>query len=129
MHEFRYQNQELHCEQIPISAVAKKVGTPFYLYSHQTLLKHYRAYDSAFSATPHIVAYAVKANANLAILRLFAKEGGGADIVSGGELYRALKAGIDPQKVVFAGVGKSREEIQEALKANILLFNVESSQE
>jgi diaminopimelate decarboxylase len=129
MHEFRYRNQELYCEQVPISTVAEKVGTPFYLYSHQTLLNHYRAYDTAFSATPHIVAYAVKANANLAILRLFAKEGSGADIVSGGELYRALKAGIEPQKMVFAGVGKSREEILEALKADILLFNVESPQE
>ncbi len=129
MHEFRYRNQELYCEQVPISAVAKKVGTPFYLYSHQTLLNHYRAYDSAFSAIPHIVAYAVKANANLAILRLFAREGSGADIVSGGELYRAFKAGIEPEKMVFAGVGKSHEEIREALKAGILLFNVESSQE
>lgn len=129
MHEFRYRNQELYCEQVPISAVAEKVGTPFYLYSHQTLLNHYRAYDAAFSAMPHIVAYAVKANANLAILRLFAKEGSGADIVSGGELFRALKAGIAPQKMVFAGVGKSREEIREALKSDILLFNVESSQE
>jgi diaminopimelate decarboxylase len=129
MHEFRYRNQELYCEQVPISAVAEKVGTPFYLYSHQTLLNHYRAYDAAFSAIPHIVAYAVKANANLAILRLFAKEGSGADIVSEGELYRALKAGIEPQKMVFAGVGKSRKEIQEALKSDILLFNVESSQE
>lgn len=129
MHEFRYRNQELYCEQVPISAVAKKVGTPFYLYSHQTLLNHYRAYDSAFSAIPHIVAYAVKANANLAILRLFAKEGSGADIVSGGELHRAFKAGIEPEKMVFAGVGKSRVEILEALKSDILLFNVESSQE
>jgi diaminopimelate decarboxylase len=129
MHEFHYQSKELYCEQIPISVVAEKVGTPLYLYSHRTLLNHYRAYDAAFSAIPHLVAYAMKANGNLAILRLFAKEGSGADIVSGGELYRALKAGIDPQKVVFAGVGKSREEIQEALKANILLFNVESSQE
>jgi diaminopimelate decarboxylase len=129
MHEFRYRNQELYCEQVPIAAVAEKVGTPFYLYSHQTLLNHYRAYDAAFSAMPHIVAYAVKANANLAILRLFAKEGSGADIVSAGELFRALKAGIEPQKMVFAGVGKSREEIREALKSDILLFNVESSQE
>jgi len=129
MHEFHYQNKELYCEQAAISALAGKVGTPFYLYSHRTLLNHYRAYDAAFSAIPHLVAYAVKANANLAILRLFAKEGSGADIVSGGELHRALKAGIDPQKMVFAGVGKSREEIQEALKSNILLFNVESSQE
>lgn len=129
MHEFRYRNQELYCEQVPITSVARKLGTPFYLYSHRTLLSHYRAYHDAFSAMPHIVAYAVKANANLAILRLFAKEGSGADIVSGGELYRALKAGIDPQKIVFAGVGKSREEIQYALKSDILLFNAESSQE
>lgn len=129
MHSFGYRNNELYCEQVPVSAVAERVGTPFYLYSHQTLQNHYRTYDAAFAGIPHIVAYAVKANANLAILRIFAREGSGADIVSGGELFRALRAGIDPAKMVFAGVGKSRDEIRDALKSDILLFNVESSQE
>ena len=85
-------------------------GTPCYIYSYRTLVRHYRAYDQAFGTIPHIIAYAMKANSNLAILRVLAKEGGGADIVSGGELYRALKAGVPAEKIVFAGVGKSRQE-------------------
>jgi diaminopimelate decarboxylase len=129
MHQFIYQGKELYCEGIPIRKIADDVGTPFYLYSLTTLLNHYRAYDSAFSEIPHLISYAVKANSNLAVLRLIAKEGGGADIVSGGELYRALAAGIEPQKIVFAGVGKTAEEIRYALKTDILMFNVESSQE
>ena len=129
MHEFRYRNTELHCEQLPISTIAEKVGTPFYLYSHATLLNHYKTYDQAFVSIPHIIAYAVKANGTLSILKLFAQEGGGADIVSGGELYRALAAGIDPRKIVFAGVGKTTDEIRYALENDILMFNVESSQE
>lgn len=129
MHEFRYRNKELYCEQVPVSAVADAVGTPFYLYSHRTLLNHYRAYDTAFSFIPHIIAYAVKANANLSILKLFAREGSGADIVSAGELYKALKAGVSPERIVFAGVGKSPQEIEYALNSGILMFNVESEQE
>jgi len=129
MHQFIYQGKELYCEGIPIRKIADEVGTPFYLYSFTTLQNHYRAYDSAFGEVPHLISYAVKANSNLAILRLIAKEGGGADIVSGGELYRVLAAGIEPQKIVFAGVGKTAEEIRYALKTDILMFNVESSQE
>lgn len=129
MHEFQYRNKELHCEQVPVSAVADAVGTPFYLYSHRTLLNHYRAYDTAFSFIPHIIAYAVKANANLSILKLFAREGSGADIVSAGELYKTLKAGVLPERIVFAGVGKSPQEIEYALNSDILMFNVESEQE
>jgi diaminopimelate decarboxylase len=129
MHGFGYRSHELHCENVPVPAVAAEIGTPFFLYSHTTLLNHYRAYDSAFASIPHIIAYAMKANGNLAILRLFAKEGGGADIVSGGELHRALAAGVDPGKIVFAGVGKTPEEIKDALENDILMFNVESSQE
>ncbi len=129
MHDFQYHGEELYCEKIPLSSLAEKTGTPAYVYSHQTLLNHFRTYDAAFSDIPHVVAYAVKANANLAILRLLGKEGCGADIVSGGELFRALKAGIDPKKIVFAGVGKSRDEIRQAILSDILLFNVESSQE
>ena len=129
MHEFQYRKNELFCEDVPIQSIIEKVGTPFYLYSARTLLNHYRAYDSAFASVPHIIAFAMKANANLAVLRLFAREGGGADIVSGGELYRALAAGVDPQRIIFAGVGKKADEIRYALSSNILMFNVESSQE
>ena len=129
MHDFHDVGGELHCEQVPVARIAKAVGTPFYLYSHRTLSKHFEAVDGAFASIRHVTAFAMKANSNLAILRLFASLGGGADIVSGGELYRALKAGVPRDKIVFAGVGKSREEIAEALKAKILLFNVESAQE
>lgn len=129
MHDFQYRHGELFCEDVPLSRVAKEVGTPFYVYSHATLVRHFRAVDSAFQSVPHIIAFAMKANSNLAILRLMAREGSGADIVSGGELYRALKAGVPPSKIVFAGVGKSREEIRYALKSGILMFNVESSDE
>jgi diaminopimelate decarboxylase len=129
VHAFHDVREELYCEQVPVAKIAKAVGTPFYLYSHRTLSAHFQAVDGAFAAIPHVTAFAMKANSNLAILRLFASLGGGADIVSGGELYRALKAGVPRNKIVFAGVGKSREEIAEALKAKILLFNVESAQE
>ncbi len=129
MHNFEYRQGELYCEQVPVSQIAKEVGTPCYIYSHATLVRHIRAYDSAFKTVPHVIAFAMKANSNLAILRLMAKEGSGVDIVSGGELFRALKAGVPPSKIVFAGVGKSAEEIRDALKADILMFNVESSAE
>ena len=129
MHDFQYRQDELFCEDVPVKKIADEIGTPFYLYSAKTLLNHYRAYDSAFASIPHLITFAMKANSNLAILRLFAKEGGGADIVSAGELYRALAAGVDPQKINFAGVGKTAEEIRYALQSDILMFNVESSQE
>jgi diaminopimelate decarboxylase len=129
MHNFEYRQGELYCEQVPISQIAKEVGTPCYIYSHATLTRHFQAYDRAFKDIPHIIAFAMKANSNLAILRLMAKEGSGVDIVSGGELFRALKAGVPPSKIVFAGVGKNAEEIRDALKADILMFNVESSAE
>ena len=129
MHDFQYRDGELHCERVALSRIAKEVGTPCYVYSHTTFVRHYRVFDGAFQSIPHIVAFAMKANSNVAILRLMAREGGGADIVSGGELYRALLAGIPPSKIVFAGVGKSREEIRYALDTDILMFNVESSDE
>jgi diaminopimelate decarboxylase len=129
MHNFEYRQGELYCEQVPVSQIAKQVGTPCYIYSHATLIRHIRAYDSAFKNIPHLIAFAMKANSNLAILRLMAKEGSGVDIVSGGELFRALKAGVSPSKIVFAGVGKNAEEIRDALKAGILMFNIESSAE
>ncbi len=129
MNDFQYREGELYCEDVPLSRIAKEVGTPCYVYSHHTLVRHFRVYDSAFQNIPHVVAFAMKANSNLAVLRLMAKEGSGVDIVSGGELFRALKAGVPPGKIVFAGVGKKPEEIRDALKADILMFNVESSAE
>jgi len=129
MNYFEYRQGELYCEDVPVSRIAKEVGTPCYVYSHATLLRHFRAYDSAFKNIPHVIAFAMKANSNLAILRMMAEEGSGADIVSGGELFRALKAGVPASKIVFAGVGKTPDEILEALKADILMFNVESPAE
>ncbi len=129
MHSFEYRQGELYCEQVPVSRIAKELGTPCYVYSYATLVRHFRAYDSAFKNIPHVIAFAMKANSNLAILRLMAKEGSGVDIVSGGELFRALKAGVPPSKIVFAGVGKAPQEIRDALKADILMFNVESPSE
>lgn len=129
MHDFEYRHGELYCEEVALERIAKEIGTPCYIYSHATLTRHFRAFDRAFQDVPHIVAFAMKANSNLAILRLMVREGSGADIVSGGELYRALQAGIPAQKIVFAGVGKNREEIRYGLEQDILMFNVESSDE
>jgi diaminopimelate decarboxylase len=129
MHHFHYRGEDLYCEEVPITALAGEVGTPFYLYSHATLTRHFRVFSEAFRDIPHLICFAAKANSNLAILKLFATMGGGADVVSGGELFRALCASIPPERIVFAGVGKLREEMGEALKADILMFNVESSQE
>ena len=129
MHHFQYRKDELFCEDVPVSEIAEAVGTPFYLYSHATLTKHFRVFDGAFEDMPHLTCFSVKSNSNLAILRLFALNGAGADIVSGGELFRALKAGIDPNKIVYSGVGKRTEDMAYALKSGILLFNAESSQE
>lgn len=129
MHHFEYREGSLYCEEVPVERIAEEVGTPFYLYSHATLVRHFQVFNEAFQGIPHIVCFAVKANANLAILNLFANMGGGADVVSGGELFRALRAGIPPERIVFAGVGKTRQEMVEALKSDILMFNVESSEE
>lgn len=129
MHEFKYRGSHLYCEDVPITKIAKEVGTPFYLYSFKTLRDHYRVFESSFADIPHIISFAVKANSNLAILSILAREGCGADIASGGELYRALKAGINPKKIVYAGVGKTKDEIRYALASDILFFNVESPQE
>jgi diaminopimelate decarboxylase len=129
MHFFEYKNHQFQCEGIPIREIAEKVGTPFYLYSYHTLVRHFTVFDDAFKGIPHIICYSAKANSNLALLRLFINLGGGVDVVSGGELYRALKGGAAPQKIVFSGVGKREDEIEYALKTGILMFNVESSQE
>jgi len=129
MHLFQYRGSGLFAEDVPVMALTEKYGTPLYIYSYNTLLRHFRAYTDAFNGYPHIICFAVKANSNSAILRLFAKNGGGADIVSGGELHIALKAGISPRKIVYAGVGKTGEEIRFALRSKILMFNVESENE
>jgi len=129
MHHFQYKGNDLYCEDVAIEKIAKEVGTPFYLYSKETLEHHFKVFDNAFSDVPHITCYAVKANSNLAILDIFGRLGGGADIVSGGELFRALRSGMSPDKIVYSGVGKKAEEIDFALKSDILMFNIESSQE
>jgi diaminopimelate decarboxylase len=129
MHDFQYKNDTLFCEEVAVPAAAEAVGTPFYLYSAATLTRHFDAFDRAFAEIPHLTCFAAKSCANIAILRLFAGLGGGADIVSGGELFRARTAGVDPQKIVYSGVGKTAEEIRAALEAGILMLNVESEQE
>jgi diaminopimelate decarboxylase len=129
MHHFHYRNNELFCEDISISNIAKDAGTPFYLYSYRTLKQHFRAFDDSFKGVDHLTCFSMKSNSNMAILRLFANEGGGVDIVSGGELYRAIRAGVDPQKIVYSGVGKTVEEMEYAITSDILMFNSESGQE
>lgn len=129
MNHFNYKESVLHCEDVPVPVIAEAVGTPFYLYSTATLRQHFKAIDQAFADIPHITCFATKACSNIAVLGLFARLGGGADIVSGGELFRALKAGVDPKKIVYSGVGKSEKELHYALTSGILMFNVESIQE
>jgi diaminopimelate decarboxylase len=127
--DFHYEGGGLRCEGVPLSEIAEGAGTPTYVYSHAAIEKAYTELDEAFSDLDHLVCYAVKANGNLAVLRTLASLGAGADIVSGGELYRAMRAGFDPKKVVFAGVGKTDQELMSGLGERILLFNVESASE
>lgn len=129
MHHFHYLNGELCCENVPLRAICDDVGTPTFVYSRHTLERHFRVFQEPFSSVDHIICYSMKACSNLAILKVFANQGSGVDIVSGGELYRALKAGVDPSRIVYSGVGKKVSEMQEALAAGILLFNVESEEE
>lgn len=129
MHYFEYRNGELFAEGVPIRRIAREAGTPVYIYSLATLRRHFRVFDQAFARLSHLVCFSMKSNSNLAVLSVFVKEGGGFDIVSAGELFRALKAGADAKKIVFSGVGKKKEEIEYALAAGILMFNVESEQE
>ncbi len=129
MNHFVFKENELYCEDVPVRTIADEVGTPCYIYSAATLLRHFAAFDGAFSGTRHITCFSMKSNSNLAVIRLFASEGGGVDIVSGGELYRALKAGVSPDKIVYSGVGKTRDDLARALEAGILMFNLESIQE
>ncbi|MDD5557339.1 MAG: diaminopimelate decarboxylase [bacterium] len=129
MHDFRYRNGVLRCEGIPLDRLARAHGTPLYVYSRATLLGHYRRLDRAFASVPHLICFSVKSNANIAVLRTLARAGAGFDIVSGGELERVRAAGGDPRRVVFAGVGKTGEEIALAIRAGILFFSVESAGE
>ena len=124
-----YRDNELSVEEVTLADIAEKEGTPCYVYSSAAILSQYRAYDQAFGTAPHQVCFAVKANSNLSILRMLAEAGAGFDIVSGGELFRVLRAGGDPAKVVFSGVGKSREEVEYAITNGIHSFNCESEAE
>lgn len=126
---FSYRRSRLYCEGVAVEEIARQAGTPTYLYSHASMEQAYRRMDAAFGSLPHTICYAVKANSNLGILRVFAGLGSGFDIVSGGELYRLRRIGVPGNRIVFSGVGKSSEEIREALRARILLFNVESPAE
>src|SRR5882724_12243773 len=126
---FPYRHGQLCCEMLPLTKLADAVGTPAYVYSKAALLARYAAYDHAFKDVPHLICYSIKANSNLGVISTLAKVGAGADIVSGGELHRALRAGVPPKKIIFSGVGKSRDEMRDALKAEILMFNVESRSE
>ncbi|RMD83647.1 MAG: diaminopimelate decarboxylase [Candidatus Dadabacteria bacterium] len=129
MNAFEYRNGQLHAEGVPLEAIAEEVGTPCYVYSLAALRAAFDAYRQGFSGAAHLVCYSVKANSNLAVLAALAAEGAGFDVVSAGELARVLRAGGDPAKVVFSGVGKRADEIREALEAGILMFNVESPAE
>lgn len=129
MHHFDYIDGRLHCEGVPLREIARAVGTPCYVYSLATIRRHYRVFDEALQSGPHLICFSAKANSNGAVLRALARMGSGADIVSGGELYRALRAGVPADRIVFSGVGKTASEVEQALRAGILLFNVESAGE
>src|SRR5947207_2584135 len=125
MDHFTYKNRMLHCEEVPVRRLAEKYGTPLYVYSKATLLHHLRQLQQAFAPVHPLICYSVKTNGNLGICRLMHEHGAGFDVTSGGELYRALKAGGRGDKIVFAGVGKTDPELREALQQGVSLFNVE----
>ena len=129
MNHFIYRKDDLYCEDVSVASIADRVGTPLYLYSHATVKRHFSVFEDAFKDLAHLTCFSVKSNPNLAVLRVLAVQGAGADIVSAGELFRALKAGIAPNKIVFSGVGKTSHDMEKALESNILMFNVESDQE
>ena len=129
MHDFEFKSGELYCERVPVSSIARKVGTPFYLYSYKTLSDHFLKIQKAFAELNPIICFAMKSNGNLTVIKSLVDLGAGIDIVSVGELKKALIAGADPKKIVFASVGKTEEEIAFAIKTGILLFNVESEPE
>ncbi len=129
MEHFVYKEGRLHCEDVNLEDIAKKIGTPFYCYSSAHLKNRFNAYKTGFGARKHLICFAVKANSNLAVLACLGNLGAGADIVSGGELYRALKAGIPAKRIVYSGVGKTRDEMAYALENSIAMFNIESIEE
>lgn len=129
MHHFTYHNDTLYAEKVSAVELAQRFGTPLYVYSAACLRSHFSAYDNTFADMPHLLCFSVKANANIHVLRLLGDMGAGVDIVSGGELFRALAAGIPANRIVYSGVGKRDDEIRDALQADILMFNVESEQE
>jgi diaminopimelate decarboxylase len=126
MHHFKYRENVLFCEDVAVKEIADEIGTPFYLYSHATLKRHFQVFSTAFEDIDNLICYSAKANTNRAVLKLFADLGCGLDIVSGGELYRGLTSGFAPDRVVYSGVGKRADEIDYALEQGILMFNVES---
>lgn len=126
LHDFYYLANELYCEKVRVKDIVEETGTPVFIYSHRTIVEHYRKLARAFQSVRPLICYSMKANSNLAILKALVREGAGLDIVSAGELYRAQRVGCDPKKIVYAGVGKNVEEIESAIRAGILLFNVES---
>ncbi len=129
MHDFRYVGQKLFCEGVAVEALARRFGTPLYVYSQRTLTGHFRRLDAAMAPVEHLICFALKANGNLSVLRVLANLGSGFDIVSGGELQRVLAAGGDPRRCVFAGVGKTEGEIEFALRQNVYSLNAESEAE
>src|SRR6516165_10420873 len=129
MHSFAYRNGVLHAEAVNVADLAQAIGTPFYCYSSATLQRHYQVFSDAFADVPALVCYSVKANSNQAVIKTLAALGAGADVVSAGELKRALAAGIPPGKIMFSGVGKSAPELAFAIDAGILCVNVESEPE
>jgi diaminopimelate decarboxylase len=129
MEVFEYTGGKLFCEGVSIEKIAKKAGTPFYLYSRRKIEENYQKLNTAFCKIPHLICYAVKANSNLSILRMLKDSGSGFDVLSGGELYKVLKIKADPRKIIFDGVGKTKEEIEYAISNNILMFNAESPAE
>ena len=129
MDYFDYKNNQLFCEEVALSDLAEKYGTPAYVYSKKTLVRHLSAYSNSFEKLNNMICFSVKSLGNIAILNLLNSQGAGFDIVSGGELFRALKAGADPKKIIFSGVGKSSVEIAAGIKAGILSFNIESISE
>lgn len=126
MHDFEYRNNKLYCEHVSLETVAQKFGTPVYVYSYQTFVGHFAKLQSAFKEIHPLICYSVKANSNIALLRALVQKGAGLDIVSGGELFRALSVGCPPERIVYASVGKTDAEIEEAIRKGILFFNVES---
>src|SRR6056297_4205363 len=129
MDHFLYRDGELHAEDVPVAEIAAEVGTPFYCYSTATLTRHFRLFDEALDGMDHLVCYAVKAASNVAILKTLAELGAGMDVVSGGEYARAKAVGVPGERIVFSGVGKTRDEIRAALAGGVRQFNVESEPE